>query len=330
MPHRRYLADPDVVCRQEPDCAILFNPETNRSQGVNAVGHLIWQALAEPRTPAEIVAHLVETCQDVPVEQAGDDVEAFLQNLRSGSFVGQVLDGDEPFPGTAPASPGPPLESDLAHQTDDEDHASYYHGSSMLGTFRPGDRLLAEIVPLTAVRPGDVVIYRGQEKEGKPERIVHRVVAVTAGGLVTRGDNNRQVDKGLVTQDVLVGRVTHRERGGRVRPVWAGCWGVLQLWARRAWRRVRRLGWQLLRLVGAWLYRWLRTSGLAGRLWRPTITRLLVTTGNGPLVKYVHRQRTVARWRPATGRFSCRRPYDLIILRPDGKVAAHDRTTEQS
>ena len=186
----------------------------------------------------------------------------------------------------------------------------------MLGAFRPGDCLTVEPASIAAIRPGDVVIYQGRDQAGEPEDVVHRVVAVTPGGLVTRGDNNPQLDNVLVTQDNLLGRVTHVGREGRMRPVRGGRWGLLCVRLLHARRLVLRLGWALLRTVGRRPYRWLRASGLARRLWRPVVTRVLVATGDGPLVKYVSGGRTVAWWWPATGHFRCRRPYDLVISRP--------------
>ena len=153
---------------------------------------------------------------------------------------------------------------------------------------------------------------------------MHRVGAIAPDGLVTQGDNNPRVDAMPVSQEALLGRVTRVERAGRVHPVRRGRWGLWRFRALRAWRGARQRGWQMLRLVGRWLYRWLRTSGLVRRCWRPALIRLLVTNGDGLSVKYIHRGRTIALWRPATGRFRCRRPYDLIILRPDRGNPAHE------
>ena len=91
-----YLANPDVSCRVEgPDeGAILFNPDTDAILVINPVGLLIWQALDQPRTPAGIVAHVMENCEDVPTDQVAADVEAFLQSLQPGGFVGEVLESE--------------------------------------------------------------------------------------------------------------------------------------------------------------------------------------------------------------------------------------------
>jgi signal peptidase I len=187
----------------------------------------------------------------------------------------------------------------------------------MLGTFHPGDYLTIEPVPINSIRPGDVVIYRGVNHEGEPGEVVHRVVVAVPGGLLTRGDNNPYADEILVTADNLLGRVTHVERGGKTQPVRGGRWGLLRVRVLHAWRGVRWRGRRLVAFVGRWPYRWLRNSSLVPRLWRPAVTKIRLATENGPLVKYVSGQRTVARWWPATGRFHCCKPYDLVIPRPN-------------
>jgi len=90
---KRYLANPDVSCREEgPDGALLFNPDTDAILVINPTGLLIWQALSQPRTREELVAHLLESCEDVPTDRVAADVEEFLQTLQPGGFIGEVLE----------------------------------------------------------------------------------------------------------------------------------------------------------------------------------------------------------------------------------------------
>ena len=94
---KRYLANSDVSCREEgPDeGAILFNPDTDTILVINPTGLLLWRALEEqPRTQDELVAHLLENCDDVPTDQVAADVEAFLQALQPGEFIGEGLEDD--------------------------------------------------------------------------------------------------------------------------------------------------------------------------------------------------------------------------------------------
>jgi signal peptidase I len=189
----------------------------------------------------------------------------------------------------------------------------------MDGTFRPGDYLTLESVPIGDIHPGDVVIYRGLDHEGAPDKVVHRVMAAVSGGLVTRGDNNPHADTTLVTADNLLGRVTHVERDGKTRRVRGGRWGLLLARVLHARCQMRRLGWRVVISVGRWPYRWLRNSSLVPRLWRPAVIQIRLAAEASSLVKYVCSGRTVARWWPATGRFECQKPYDLIIPRPDNR-----------
>jgi sensor domain CHASE-containing protein len=91
----RYLVNPDVSCREEgPDGALLFNPDTDAVLVINPTGLLIWQVLDQPRTRDEIVAHLLEACEDAPTDQVATDVDEFIQSLQPGGFIGEVLEND--------------------------------------------------------------------------------------------------------------------------------------------------------------------------------------------------------------------------------------------
>ncbi len=199
----------------------------------------------------------------------------------------------------------------------DQDITRFYRGRSMAGTFRLGDALVLEDISPDRVKAGDVVVFRGIGPEGKENLIVHRVRSVLPHGLVTQGDNNPWADTGLVTADNLVGRVTHVRRGGRILPVHGGRRGLWQARLRRAGRRWWRRGEDIVRRLGRRPYRLLRKSGLIARLWQPPIIRLALTVGEEETVKYICKGQTVAQWWPERGRFRCRRPYDLILSRPD-------------
>lgn len=91
----RYIVNPDVSCREEgPDGALLFNPDTDAILVINPVGLLIWQVLDQPRVRDEIVTHLLENCEGVPLDQVAADVDEFLQQLQPKGFVGEVLKDD--------------------------------------------------------------------------------------------------------------------------------------------------------------------------------------------------------------------------------------------
>lgn len=88
-PDERYVVNPDVSCREEgPDGALLFNPDTDAVLVINVTGLLIWQALAEPATEAEVVDALRTRCDGVPEDEIEEDVRAFVQQLVERGFVG--------------------------------------------------------------------------------------------------------------------------------------------------------------------------------------------------------------------------------------------------
>ncbi len=84
------LANPDVSLREEEDGAILFNADTNALLVINPIGLIIWQFIKVlPRTRADIISHLKETCDDVPTDQVEADVEKFIDELqRQGIYWG--------------------------------------------------------------------------------------------------------------------------------------------------------------------------------------------------------------------------------------------------
>lgn len=85
----QYIINPDVSCREEgPDGALLFNPDTDQVLVVNPTGLLIWRALDRPRTLDEVVAALVEQCDNVPADQVGPDTRDFVEELVGKGFIG--------------------------------------------------------------------------------------------------------------------------------------------------------------------------------------------------------------------------------------------------
>jgi hypothetical protein len=87
------LANPDVSLREEEDGALLFNADTNALLVINPIGLVIWQFIkVHPRTSADIVSHLQEKCDGVPLDQVEADVEKFIVDLQEKGFIGEVLD----------------------------------------------------------------------------------------------------------------------------------------------------------------------------------------------------------------------------------------------
>jgi signal peptidase I len=189
----------------------------------------------------------------------------------------------------------------------------FYSGHSMKGTFYPGDYLVVKRAALCDILSGDVVVYQLTDEQGDVYDLAHRVVASLPDGLMTKGDNNPFVDKGLVTEKNLLGTVVSVERRGKERMVRRGRFGVLHARSLQTKRLLKTQAWRLAVTVGRRPYRWLQKSGLIYYLWRPYIQRVCLETKEGPLIKYISGKRTVARWWPEKGRFHCTRPYNLVI-----------------
>jgi hypothetical protein len=195
----------------------------------------------------------------------------------------------------------------------------------MRGTFRHGERLAITPAPLRDVQPGDVIVYRKPAPHNKVGTgVVHRVIAITPGGLILRGDDNAPDDVKLVLDQYIVGRVTHAIRDARERRVRGGLSSLLAVrfgyWLRRAPDRFRWRTRTMLHLVSQSLYGLLRRSRMVAIVWKPAITQVKVQTTAGPLVEFSHRGRTVVEWWPERGRYYAECPYDLIIFPPDATL----------
>lgn len=105
-----------------------------------------------------------------------------------------------------------------------------HDGSSMYPTLTGQDIL--EIDPAGTVNPkkGDVIMF---EQPGEDSIIVHRVISVTPGGIITRGDNAGGVDPWIVDPREIKGRVIAAWRGAKRRIIRGGQRGRLAVYAFR-------------------------------------------------------------------------------------------------
>ena len=70
----------------------MYNAETDVLEVINPTAAEIWKYLAAPRTPAEVVAHLLDVCDGADREQVERDVRDFLESMRNKGFVGTVAE----------------------------------------------------------------------------------------------------------------------------------------------------------------------------------------------------------------------------------------------
>lgn len=189
-----------------------------------------------------------------------------------------------------------------------------YSGPSMRPTFASGQLLYVR--PFSAdLQPGDVLVFR--DPTAGERFVVHRALALTPGGWLMRGDNNRLQDACPVPLDRVVGRVELVEAGEGYRPVRGGRTGL--------WLASLRWGLAPLvmkaRVVLGWPYRrlrgWAPARLLLRRLFGSGLQTVHLETPEGSLVKTLWRGRPIAVWRPASRRFECKKPFDLFVERPD-------------
>ena len=97
-----------------------------------------------------------------------------------------------------------------------------YTGASMLPTFQEGDALNIAACTAEELRPGDVVVFKSLKKN---RLIVHRVFCKEKKMILTRGDNNSDVDIEPLQYEQILGKVISARRLGDDIPIQQGLRG---------------------------------------------------------------------------------------------------------
>jgi hypothetical protein len=83
------IRNPDVVLREEdPDGALLFNPDTNQIRVINTTGLFIWKQCDGKKDMAAIVSALKKTFAKVPATEVEGQVRAFVDDMQANGFLG--------------------------------------------------------------------------------------------------------------------------------------------------------------------------------------------------------------------------------------------------
>lgn len=83
------VRNPDVVLREEdPDGALLFNPDTNQIRVINTTGLFIWKKCDGKKDLPAIVNALKKTFDGVPDGEVEDQVKTFVDDMRANGFLG--------------------------------------------------------------------------------------------------------------------------------------------------------------------------------------------------------------------------------------------------
>jgi len=85
----KYIKNPDVVLREEdPDGALLFNPDTNQIKVLNVTGLFIWKLCDGSHDLFAMVKELQESFENVPKDEAINQVKKYLDELAASGFIG--------------------------------------------------------------------------------------------------------------------------------------------------------------------------------------------------------------------------------------------------
>lgn len=83
------IRNPDVVLREEdPDGALLFNPDTNQIRVINTTGLFIWKHCDGRKALPAIVSAIKKTFDSVPEKEVDDQVKAFVDDMQANGFLG--------------------------------------------------------------------------------------------------------------------------------------------------------------------------------------------------------------------------------------------------
>jgi len=85
----KYIRNPDVVLREEdPDGALLFNPDTNQIKVINNTALFIWKLCDGNHTLSSIVEALKKSFENVPEDKVKGEVKEFLNEMIQSGFIG--------------------------------------------------------------------------------------------------------------------------------------------------------------------------------------------------------------------------------------------------
>jgi hypothetical protein len=83
------VRNPDVILREEdPDGALLFNPDTNQIRVINPTGLFIWKHCDGKKDLPTIIASMKDAFEGVPEKEVDGEVKTFVDDMRANGFLG--------------------------------------------------------------------------------------------------------------------------------------------------------------------------------------------------------------------------------------------------
>ncbi len=187
----------------------------------------------------------------------------------------------------------------------------FYHGRSMRFTFRPGDCIYFEKVPLNEYAKGDVIVFVSQCDEEK--EIIHRIIRVESDFLTAQGDNNTRETVEKISFDQVLGKaVGYKREGKSVKPVTGGFWGRVRASV------ISKSG--VCRISARWIWSVLRWSRVARLFWRPSVTTMHVETDADSVDRLVCNGKSIGKWCSRRNILVLKKPYDLVVRVRDGEL----------
>jgi hypothetical protein len=89
----RFMRNPDVVIHEEdPDGALVYNPDTDQIRVLNRTGFFVWQLCDGSHDIKSITSRIQESFDRVPEDQVSEQVAVFVNEMTSAGFIGTVED----------------------------------------------------------------------------------------------------------------------------------------------------------------------------------------------------------------------------------------------
>lgn len=201
-----------------------------------------------------------------------------------------------------------------------------YTGSSMSPALKALDTIHVLLCEGKQIRRGDVIVFSPPDSK---DMVVHRVVSISDRGLMTRGDNNNEIDPWSLSSERIIGRVVRAQRKNRLLTIYGGTRGLLYASAVRFFCNFDFV----ISFFLHPLYHRLAETGLLRR-WLPDgmHTRVLsFNRSDGMEFQFIMAGHVIGRLLPGRNEWFIRRPFRLFVdeaslPQPDqkGKAPSND------
>ncbi len=85
------IRNPDVVVHEEdPDGALVFNPDTDQIKAFNQTGFFIWRLCDGSHDMGKIITRVREAFNGVPEDQVSAQIQGFVNDMVEAGFIGTV------------------------------------------------------------------------------------------------------------------------------------------------------------------------------------------------------------------------------------------------